>query len=196
MRAPISVILPTLNAGADLPACLMALGEGLGAGVIRELIVSDGGSSDATLQIAEAAGARIVTGPAARAEQLRRGAAAAEGEWLLFLEAGSALAPGWTGPVLRHLMTDRAAAFRLASRSAQPLARLAAGWANLRSRLLARPSAAQGLLIRRALYETTGGYRDLPEGEDLGLASALRGRLVLLPARVTMPAAARGDAAS
>ena len=47
MRAALSVIIPTLDAGQGLPACLGALVEGLEAGVIRELIVSDGGSGDA-----------------------------------------------------------------------------------------------------------------------------------------------------
>ena len=46
MPAPITVIIPTLNAGEELPGCLTALGEGLVAGLIRELVVSDGGSSD------------------------------------------------------------------------------------------------------------------------------------------------------
>ncbi|MBV1926290.1 MAG: glycosyltransferase, partial [Rhodobacteraceae bacterium] len=46
MAAEISVIIPTLNAERVLPACLESLIEGLGAGLIRELIVTDGGSTD------------------------------------------------------------------------------------------------------------------------------------------------------
>ncbi|PHR00109.1 MAG: glycosyl transferase, partial [Sulfitobacter sp.] len=57
MRAPISVVIPTLNAEAGLSNCLTALMEGLDAGLIRELIVTDGGSQDATLALAEAWGA-------------------------------------------------------------------------------------------------------------------------------------------
>ena len=44
MRAPISVIIPTLNAEKQLGACLMSLMPALEMGLIRELIVSDGGS--------------------------------------------------------------------------------------------------------------------------------------------------------
>ena len=52
MRAALSVVIPALNAEKALPACLAALMEGLEAGLIRELVVSDGGSGDATVRIA------------------------------------------------------------------------------------------------------------------------------------------------
>ena len=63
MPAPISIIIPTLNAEAELSRSLPVLMEGLHAGLIRELIVTDGGSTDHTLEIAEEAGAEIVSGP-------------------------------------------------------------------------------------------------------------------------------------
>ena len=181
MRAPISVIIPTLNAEKPLPACLMALGEGLNAGLIRELIVTDGGSSDGTLRVAEAAGARIVTGPPSRGGQLRRGAEVAEGNWLFFLHADTRLAPDWAEPVTAHLARDKAAAFRLAFDSSHPMARLTAGWANLRSRALGLPYGDQGLLIRRSLYDAVGGYPDQPLMEDVAMARRLKHRIMLLP---------------
>ncbi|MCJ7871507.1 TIGR04283 family arsenosugar biosynthesis glycosyltransferase [Phaeobacter sp. J2-8] len=187
MRAPISVIIPTLNAGADLPACLMTLGEGLKEGVIRELIISDGGSTDTTLETAAAAGADVVTGPPSRGAQLRRGADAAQGDWLLFLHADSQLSQGWTGPVLDHLARDTAACFCLAFRSRHPMARLTAAWANLRSRMFNLPYGDQGLLIPRALYEGIGGYPDQPLMEDVAIARAL-GTLRVLPVTTTTSA--------
>ncbi|MGA1342410.1 MAG: glycosyltransferase, partial [Hyphomonas sp.] len=48
MPAPLSIIIPTLNAAADLPLCLESLLPGLEAGLIRDVIVADAGSSDAT----------------------------------------------------------------------------------------------------------------------------------------------------
>lgn len=182
MRAPISVIIPTLNAAEALPACLMALGEGLQQGLIRELIISDGGSSDTSLDTARAAGAEIVTGAASRGGQLRRGAAAAHGDWLLFLHAETRLAPGWTEAVLSHLRSDHAAAFRLRFDSRHPMARLTEAWANLRSRRFGLPYGDQALLIPRALYDASGGYPDQVLMEDVALARALKGRLTLLPA--------------
>lgn len=62
MRAPISVVIPTLDAAPQLAACLAALVEGLEAGLIRELIVSDGGSGDDTTALADAWGRRWSAG--------------------------------------------------------------------------------------------------------------------------------------
>src|SRR5947207_13935957 len=80
----ISVVIPTLDAADELPRTLAALA---GSASIREIIVSDGGSRDETASIAHAAGARVMTGPRGRGIQLIAGAAAATGEWLLFLHA-------------------------------------------------------------------------------------------------------------
>jgi glycosyltransferase involved in cell wall biosynthesis len=87
MPAPLSVILPTLNAAADLPLALESLLPGLEAGLIREVIVADGGSTDATCAIAASTGAAVIDSAPGRGKQLRAGAEAARGEWLLFCPA-------------------------------------------------------------------------------------------------------------
>lgn len=189
MRAPVSVIIPTLNAEDSLPSCLASLGEGLQAGLIRELILTDGGSADGTAAIADAAGATFVQGPASRGGQLRRGAEAASGPWLLFLHADTVLEPGWTGAVGTVLETDRAWHFRLGFDQRGIAPALVAGWANLRSRLFALPYGDQGLLVPRTLYDAVGGYPDIPLMEDVAIARALRGRLGSLPARAATSAA-------
>ena len=176
MRAPISVIIPTLEAGAALPFCLAALVEGLEAGLIREVIVSDGGSGDASCAVARAWGAEVVTGAASRGGQLRRGCAAAAGDWLLVLHADTVLAPGWSRVAAAHLGRGEAGWFRLAFDDGGLPGRLVAGWANLRSRA-GLPYGDQGLLLPRALYDAVGGYPDQPLMEDVALAWALRGRL-------------------
>ena len=91
MPAPLSIIIPALNAAGDLPLALESLLAGLEAGLIREVIVVDGGSTDTTCAIAGSAGAdsrRVRTG---QGKQLRAGAASARGEWFLFLHADTAL---------------------------------------------------------------------------------------------------------
>jgi len=113
MPAPITVLMPTLNAAADMPRGLASLGEGLTEGLIRELIVSDGGSTDATLDIADAAGATIVTGPASRGGQLRRGAVRARADWLMVLHADTVLGQGWTRPVAEAIRHGQAGYFTL-----------------------------------------------------------------------------------
>lgn len=192
MRAPLSIVIPTLDAADELPATLAALGEGLQAGLIRELVISDGGSRDATRALAHAAGAILVEGPAGRGRQLARGAAAAEGEWLLFLHADTWLGAGWAAAVLDHMARapGRAGYFRLRFRAEGLAPRAVGAWANLRARAFALPFGDQGLLIRRSLYEEVGGYPPVPLMEDVALVRALgRRRLRALPAQAHTSAA-------
>ncbi|WP_299924254.1 TIGR04283 family arsenosugar biosynthesis glycosyltransferase [uncultured Pelagimonas sp.] len=181
MRAPISVIIPTLNAADALPLCLAALGEGLQAGLIRELVVSDGGSSDATIKIAEAAGGVVVKGPASRGEQLQRGADAAQGEWLFFLHADTVLSEGWSGPVSHSLTKPGGYHAQLRFDATGFAPRFVAAWANFRSRRFGLPYGDQGLLIDRETYDGVGGFRAMPLMEDVEMARALRGKLAELP---------------
>lgn len=183
MRAPVSVVIPTLDAAGRIGPCLGALGEGID-GLIREVILADGGSADATSEIAEATGARLVAAPRGRGSQLAAGARAAHGPWLLFLHADTVLAPGWAQAAGRHLAggPERAGYFRLAFDSPHPMARVTAGWANLRARACRLPYGDQGLLVARTLYDRVGGYPEIALMEDVALARRLGRRLVALDA--------------
>lgn len=189
MRAPISIVIPTFNDEAVLPACLSALMEGLEEGLIAELIVVDGGSTDATGALAQAWGAEVlVHQPPSRGAQLAKGCARAKGDWLLVVHADTVLAPGWAKAVRAHLAhPEQAAWFRLQFGNPTLAARLLAAWSNLRS-LAGLPYGDQGLLISAALYARVGGYANVPHMEDVAMARALRGRLRGLSAvAVTTP---------
>ncbi|MEM6589770.1 MAG: TIGR04283 family arsenosugar biosynthesis glycosyltransferase [Pseudomonadota bacterium] len=188
MAAKLSIVIPTLNASAGLARSLPALGEGLTAGLIRDLVISDGGSEDVTLRIAEAAGAKLVTGPASRGGQLRRGAEVATGEWLFFLHADTVLPPGWTDAVFSHLGSGRPAWCPMRFDHGGLPARFVAGWANLRARVFALPYGDQGLLISRDDYALVGGFLHQPLMEDVAMARALGRRLTPLPVTVTTSA--------
>lgn len=184
MRAPISVIIPTLNAADTLPLCLAALMEGLDAGLIRDVVVADGGSADATGAIAQAWGAGIIDAETSRGGQLRRGCAVAQGDWLLIVHADTVLQPGWSRIVSAHLGASKAAWFQLAFDNGGMPGKMVAGWANMRSHL-GLPYGDQGLILPRVLYEDVGGYPDQPLMEDVALARALKGQLVGLPIKAT-----------
>lgn len=179
MPAPLSVVIPTLNAVDRLPDCFEALYEGLFDGLIREVIVSDGGSDDATCAIAAELGAHVLSGPPGRGGQLRRGSEASTAPWLMVLHADSRLRPGWAQVVTRHMATapGKAGYFWLRFDAAGVTPALVAGWANLRSRSLGLPYGDQGMVLRRDLLDRVGGYPDQPLMEDVALARALRGRL-------------------
>jgi rSAM/selenodomain-associated transferase 2 len=183
----ISVVMPTLNAAPFLPLTLAPLVPAVAEGLVRELIIVDGGSGDNTLAIAEDVGARVVTTARGRGRQLAAGAAAARGEWLLFLHADTALDDDWRRDAARFIertgARERAAAFRFAFDDDAPAARRAAWWVRLRCRVLALPYGDQGLLISRSFYDALGGYRDLPLMEDVDIVRRIgRQRLTILDA--------------
>lgn len=174
MRAPISVVIPTLNAAASLSDTLAALVEGLDAGLVTELIVSDGGSTDGTQALADAWGANVIEGAPSRGGQLRRGCAAARAPWLMVLHADTVLEPGWSDVVGAHLGKTGAGYFQLRFDRGGSFV---AGWANRRARWFGLPYGDQGLVMPRTLYDQVGGYPDIPLMEDVAMARALRGQL-------------------
>ena len=187
----ISVIIPTLNAAAHLARSLPPLVPAVAEGLVRELVVSDGGSTDATLAIADGVGARIVEGAKGRGRQLIAGAAAARGEWLLFLHADTALDDGWRKDAALFVAgsQNRAAAFRFAFDDDTAAARRAAWWVGVRCGLLALPYGDQGLLISRSFYDSLGGYCDIPLMEDVDIVRRIgRTRLTVLPSRAATSA--------
>lgn len=159
---------------------------GLEAGLIREVIVIDGGSDDQTRRLAEGSGATVLSASdRGRAAQLRLGAETARGDWFLFLHADTALSRDWAERTKTHITERRndAAAFTLAYRSDHPMAKVVARRANWRARTLGLPYGDQGLLISRKQYEQVGGYPDTPFMEDVQIIRAIgKRRLVLLSA--------------
>lgn len=187
----ISVVMPTLNAAAHLPRSLPPLAHAAIEGVVKELVVVDGGSTDSTLDMAENAGARIVRSERGRGRQLRAGAAEARGEWLLFLHADTALDSDWTEAAVQFIrrtgVRERAAAFRFAFDDESAEARRIAWWVGVRCRLFALPYGDQGLLISRTFYDALGGYADFPLMEDVDIVRRIGGRRLemLRPRAVT-----------
>lgn len=165
----ISVVIPTLNADARLGECLNALVAPALDGVVKEVIVVDGGSADATLPMADSFGTRILTAPPGRGGQLRRGAEAAQGEWLLFLHADTVLEEGWAEEALQFIKAhpDKAAVFTLQFDAKGLAPKLVAGGAMLRTKFMKTPYGDQGLLISKELYEDIGGYAEMPLMEDV-----------------------------
>lgn len=194
----LSVVIPTLNEAATLPLLLADLAAQ--TGIALEVVVSDGGSTDGTRDVAAAVAvrqriaSRIVTGEPGRGRQLNRGAVQACGEWLLFLHADCRLqdrqALSGSLAVLRRAADSRTAGhFRL--RFDLPDEERAFGYylceVKARAELPGTIHGDQGFLLTRTFFAELGGFReDLPVLEDTLLAEAVRGlgRWLLLPATV------------
>ena len=194
--AVISIIIPTLNAETGLAATLTALVPAVVEGLVRDVIIVDGGSSDRTLSIAEAAGASIISSPAGRGRQLIAGAEVARGPWLLFLHADTVLETGWEREAAAFIervevgqRPAAAAAFRFALDDLGFLPRLVEWGVALRCMLFRLPYGDQGLLMPQRLYNNLGGFQPLPLLEDVDIIKRLgRSRIIILRAQAVTSA--------
>lgn len=176
----ISVIIPALNEAAEIGGAIggaieSAAGEGGGETV--EVIVSDGGSNDGTLEAAKGMGARVVEGPPGRGLQMDRASRVASGEVLLFLHADTRLPRGWHEAV-RGCLEDKnvvGGAFTLAIDSPKKWFRMVEWVVRARTNLFGLMYGDQAIFARREVYEKLGGYRGLPLMEDVDFIRRLAG---------------------
>lgn len=184
----LAVVIPTLNEGARLPGLLADLARLADETPLR-VVVADGGSSDGTAACARSGGATLLSAPQGRARQLNAGARATHSRWLLFLHADCRLPADARIALTRALSGDgalEAAVFRFAIDLPPFWKRFIETGQALRDRLLDLPYGDQGLLVRRDLFETVGGYPEVPIMEDVAMVEALRRhtRIARLPARL------------
>ena len=167
----LSIIIPTLNAGGSLRACLSTLAPAAMDGLVSEVIIADGGSTDETPLLADAFGARLVSGAPGRGRQLAQGADAARGPWLLFLHADTRLETSWPAAVRQTIAKgpEQAGVFHLAFDDHGAAPALVAWGAVMRSKVFRAPYGDQGLLIHRTAYDAIGGYAAMPLFEDVDI---------------------------
>jgi glycosyltransferase involved in cell wall biosynthesis len=191
----ITAIIETCDDELRLAYALVALVPAAIAGVIREVVVIDHGSSDGTLAVADAAGCAILDACAVAGDARHVAAREARSDWLMFLSPSSMLQPDWQDEALAFIDSalvngtarSRAATFRLKHSGRGLRARSGEWLASLRTRLLAAPTPEQGLIIARAFYITLGGHRQLATMADVDLARRVgHWRLTLLRARVVV----------
>ena len=176
----VTVVIPVLH-DAEAAAALLAQ---IPATPEVDLMVVDGGDDPGLESVVAAHDrARLRRAPAGRAHQMNAGSADAAGEWLLFLHADSTLPPAWL-PAIAHLDSDVAGGwFRFALDDAAWQARVIERLVAWRVRHLRLPYGDQGLFVRRRVFQSLGGFRELPLLEDVEFVRRLvrAGRVVELP---------------
>ncbi|MCB1507618.1 MAG: glycosyltransferase [Hyphomicrobiaceae bacterium] len=163
----LSVVIPTKNAGQTLLPVLSALVPAAADGVVREVVLVDGGSQDRTLAIADEAGCKVIRGYEGDDALIAGARAARRGDWLLFLEQDVLLEHGWHLDVAAFI--DRqdalgrpvpaAAVHRFAIEDEGVGARLCEAWLTLRSRLFGWAAPEQAVVIARRHFEKIAADR-------------------------------------
>lgn len=183
----LSIIIPTLNSERLLMPTLAALVSGATEGLIREVLLADGGSQDDTAVVADVAGCKFLELDRPLGDRLRAATAAARGPWLLFLRPGIILDTAWIGETRRFIElthdSERAAVFRRGAAGRSPLRE---ALTQALAALGAKPRPEQGLLISRRFHDALGGHRaDAVDPESDLIRRIGRGRIL----RLATPAA-------
>ena len=178
----ISIVIPTLNESLALPGTLARLA---GQTVAHDIIVADGGSTDATHDAALRGNAQWLTAPRGRGAQMNAGARLAHGEWLLFLHADTLLPDHALAAIAALPPSVEAGCFHQAFSDAHPLLRAVSHLHNWRCKRTRIMYGDQAMFVRRAVFEALGGFEEV-DLEDVKLSEQLRLRTapVLLPATV------------
>jgi rSAM/selenodomain-associated transferase 2 len=176
----VSIIVPTLNEAQGLTETLTQIQQLFP----YELVVSDGGSHDGTLEIAEEFTEHIVKGSAGRALQMNAGARVATGDIFIFLHADSRIEPASYEKMLHSLESSEkiGGAFSLCIDSDKWSLRLIAGLSNLRSKYFGMAYGDQAFFVKNSTFQKMNGFADLPICEDIDFFKRLRrlGPVILL----------------
>jgi rSAM/selenodomain-associated transferase 2 len=169
MAARLAVIIPTLDEAGRIRASLEALAPLRAHG--HEVIVVDGGSSDATVDLARPLADHVLTSAKGRAIQMNAGARAARANALVFLHADTRLPALADALIINALKVYAWGRFDVRIESSHALLRLVAGAMNLRSRLTGIVTGDQAIFVRRDVFM---GFPEIPLMEDIAFSRAMR----------------------
>jgi len=178
----ISVIIPTFNEEELLAATLQCIGANNNP---CEVIVVDGGSKDATVKIAEKAGAHVIHSPVRqRAAQMNRGVKEAKSDTLLFLHADTCIPDNAIDSAEKALTDNQVVGGAFTRRFDHPsiFLKVTCQLADLRSRLFGWHFGDQGIFVKRCVFDKTGGFPERNNMEDLDFSRRLKhyGKVVTL----------------
>jgi len=170
----LSVIIPALNEAGCIQSTLERLQPLRLHG--HEIILVDGGSTDATLALSQAMVDKILLSPPGRGLQMQAGAAIAHGSVLWFLHADCSIPAGADTLILEALRGTRAdwGRFDITFMDQHPLLQCVAWFMNQRARLSGIATGDQGIFVQRTLYERVGGFPSIPLMEDIRFSRSLK----------------------
>jgi len=190
MPAPvsISIVIPVLDECENINRLIGHL-RALPARTDPEIIVVDGDPDQGTVRAIEHSRVVAATAGPGRALQMNAGAARASGDVLLFLHADTFLPWNAFELIAQSMREDRCVggSFDLGILSDRRIFRITEWYAALRTRITRVPFGDQGIFLRKAYFDTLGGYREIPIMEDVELMTRIRKRddaICILPGKV------------
>ena len=178
-----------LNEAAAIASTLDALRRGAPD---AELIVVDGGSTDASVAIARPLCDALIDASRGRAQQMNAGARASHGDALVFVHADTIVPPTFAADIASALSDPAVVGGRFDVRldaSALPY-RIIGAMISIRSRISRTGTGDQAIFVRRDVFDSLGGFPELELCEDLEFSRRLKraGRIACLRTRVTTSA--------
>jgi len=190
-RLLISIVIPALNEAPNLEGLLPDLA---GRFPEAEIVLVDGGSTDATAAVAlRFPQIRLLASPRGRARQMNAGARAARGDVLLFLHADTLLPEGALAAVEAAASDPGVVAGRFDVRfdNPRPVFRMIAWFMNQRSRWSGISTGDQAIFVCLEPFRALAGYPDMPLMEDVELCRRLKRRGQMAPLRLSVTTSAR-----
>jgi rSAM/selenodomain-associated transferase 2 len=187
----ISVIIPTLNEAESLPKLLRYLKDISSAALISEVIVSDGNSSDETIEIATSYGALVVSNEiAGRARQMNAAAKIARGKILYFLHADSIPPKHFAEQIVKTCTTSASGGcFRLRFDFPHWFLRLNAWFTRFNWNAIR--FGDQSLFVLQTVFSEIGGFREdhlVLEDQEIICRIKTKGKFVVVPMYITTSA--------
>ena len=180
----LAIVIPVLDEGGVIAASLQSL-QALRARGVRVIVV-DGGSRDDTCAKASALADDVISAPRGRARQMNAGAAHISGaaDVLLFLHGDTRL-PDEADHLIAAAIARgvRWGRFDVRISGLSPWLRVVARLMNRRSQWSGICTGDQAIFVQRGLFETLGGYGDMPLMEDIDFSRRAR--------RISWPGALR-----
>lgn len=171
---PVSIIIPMLNEQQNIQTLLGLLQPFRSS--VAELIVVDGGSSDASCDVAKPLSDHLIQSESGRARQMNAGAEIAKGRLFWFLHADSIPSTQVIEKLQRISDSNEEVWGRFDVRLSgeHVLLKLAEALMNMRSRWTSIATGDQGIFMHRTLFEEVNGFPDLPLMEDISISRVLK----------------------
>ena len=168
----ISIVIPVLNEANGLPGLLARLGSLREMG--HEIIVVDGGSDDASVEVARSLADQVVESGTGRALQMNQGAAVSQGDLLWFLHADSFPSDEVLSALQQLKLADQWGRFDVSLSGDSPWLRMVGWFMNRRSCLTGICTGDQGIFVTKRLFYRVGGFPEIALMEDVAISASLK----------------------